>query len=1208
MPPLRRPLVRSFAAVVSAGVALSGLTLINGTASAAAAPTALHVDFGPKASVAPHGYVVDYGRAWSSTLGYGWTKAGTTKALTLTANTAKRSSKLSPDRRYDTLIALQAAKGHGVTTAGQWQATLANGVYNVTVAVGDAAAIDSVDRITAQPGSKTQVVLVGNFKPTKAHHFFTVTKKVRVSNGRLVLSPTGGRNTKLDYVIATPVKATTPVVAPTTPPTSPVVTSDTIAPTASVVLTGTLLSGTTYSGPVVATINASDNAGGSGLKSVTYSLDGAAAQAYTAPVAVPSAGTHTLTVALVDKAGNLGSATSSWTQQAIVVTAPDTTSPTVAVGVAGTTANSGNYVGDVTVSVTAVDETGGSGIDTVTYTLDGGVATAYTGPFVVHGVGSHMVQVTATDHAGNTGNASAGWVSQAPDTTPPTASIALTGTSPSAGVYTGTVTATVTAADETGGSGLASVSYVLDGGTALAYTVPLHVTAAGAHTLAVTAVDNQGNTTNTSASWTIQTTDTTAPSASIALSGTLTGPSSYSGPVTATVTAADETNGSGLKSTTYTLDGGASSAYTSPVQVSSSGSHTLVVTVKDNAGNTGTATATWSEQISSATALLVTSPDDAVTANPSTPRLVFSSVRGSADPAPRAFTFANTGTAPLTVSNLAIGGTNASNWILAAGQVTSFTLAPGASAQVSIQFHPTDPTGCASTASPFDIGDVDRYATLTYSTDDPATPTGFDILSGVNSCFTGGNNEPVLDQLLPALGYTDVVDTQYIDRRFIGPLRWQQGTDEIQSPYFNAADSTQPVSLVPLAHYGSPNTSTPYQSTGWYLKGSTMTSPNSTCPTGATTPCKSLWKFPVDSTVNGVTVYNQDQDLLPTPTGVTTFTPAGTFGLFSGDFSDVNFSDDSLNVGHTTSNTALPVPHYLHDMRVYPAYGPGHVAIPNTYIVAIDLSRVPKYKNNDYQDVILLLRNAVPALTQATVVNATNNVVDLTTGGTVTGTCGVTGFDGIVANTAGTQCNAANIGFTASGLALTSTPGQLADGNQQNALYKSFDASRSAFTVTARVVGPVTQLTTNYQQIAAFFGPDQSNFIKVEAEHNGAGDPHLTMFYDVKGVSSTVATVAVPDITTASTLDLIIQGNTNLPDPLPYGDTYGVHGFPLDVLTVSYSINGAAPVQIGTTSVSPADVSTWFSRNARAGILVANPGTGAPSLTATFSKFSITSP
>ena len=1196
MPPLRRSLVRPFAAVLSAGVALSGLTLINATASAAAAPTAWHVDFGPKTSAAPHGYMVDYGHGWSSSLGYGWTKAGTTKALSLTANTAKRSSKLSPDRRYDTLIQMQAAKGHGVTTAGQWQATLANGIYNVTVGVGDAAAIDSVDRVTAQPGSKAQVVLVGSFKPTRAHHFATVTKKVRVSNGLLVLSPTGGRNTKLDFVVATPVTPTKPI---TTPPVT--ATTDRTAPTPTVTLTGTASTAGVYTGSVIATLAAADNVGGSGVASITYSLDGAGAVVYTAPVAVTTVGHHTLTVMATDKAGNVGSATSSWSEQAVVVTPVDTTAPTVAIGLAGATANAGGYVGDVTASVTAVDETSGSGVDTVTYQLDGGTTTAYSSPLVVHATGSHTLVVRATDKGGNVGTATATWTDAAADTMAPTASIALSGTTVSAGVYSGTVTATVTAADETGGSGLASVSYVLDSGPTLAYTVPLHVTAPGAHTLALTAVDNQGNTTSTSASWTIQSTDHTAPTASVALAGMLTAPSTYSGPVTATVTAADETGGSGLASTTYTLDGGSASAYTSPITVTSAGTHTLTVTVKDSAGNTGTASATWSETVTSSTALVVTSPDDAITANPSTPRLIFSSVRSFADPAPKAFTFANTGSVPLTVSSIAVGGTNASDWILATGQATSITLQPGESQQVSVQFHPADPTGCAGSSDPTAIGDVDRFATLTYSTDDPATPTGFDLLSGVNSCYVGGNNEPVLDQLLPVLGYTDVVDTQYIDRRYIGPLRYLQNTDEIQSPYFTAANAALPVSLTPLGHYGGANT-VPYQATGWYPQGSAMTSPASIC----TTACKSLWQFPADPSSS---TYNQNQKLLPTTTtGVTTFTPGGVFGLFSGGGTDVNFSDDGLNVGHTTTGAPLPVPHYLHDMRVYPAYGPGHVLIPNTYIIGIDLSRVPSYKNNDYQDVVLLLRNAQPAVTQAKVVNATNDVTDLTTGGTVSPTCAVTGFDGIMANTAGTQCNAANLSFDSTGLTLTSTPGQLADGNQENAIYKSFDASQKAFTVTARVLGPVTALTTNYQQIGAFFGPDQKNFLKVEAEHNGTGDPHLTMFYDVKGTSSTVSTVAVPDITTASTLDLIIQGNTSLPDPLPFGDTYGVHGFPLDVLTVSYSINGGAPVQIGTTTVSPADVPSWFSRNARAGILVANPGAGAPSLTATFTKLAITTP
>ena len=76
----------------------------------------------------------------------------------------------------------------------------------------------------------------------------------------------------------------------------------------------------------------------------------------------------------------------------------------------------------------------------------------------------------------------------------------------------------------------------------------------------------------------------------------------------------------------------------------------------------------------------MTSPDDAIDANQSTPRLVFSAVRGLADPAPKAFTFTNTGTVPLTVSNIAIGGTNANNWKLDVGQATSFTLQPGESA------------------------------------------------------------------------------------------------------------------------------------------------------------------------------------------------------------------------------------------------------------------------------------------------------------------------------------------------------------------------------------------------------------------------------------------------------------------------------------------------------------------------------------------------
>ena len=178
---------------------------LNATTSASTAVSrgTLHIDFGTRTTAAPRGYLLDYGLPYSATRGFGWEKASNGKALSVVRNGVRRTTGHPPDRRYATLVQMQAA--HGVTTPVRWQAALVNGLYEVTVAVGDAAATDSVDRLTAQPGTAQQVVLVGGFIPTAAHHFFTVSKRVRVSNGRLTLTPSGGHNTKIDFVVATPV-------------------------------------------------------------------------------------------------------------------------------------------------------------------------------------------------------------------------------------------------------------------------------------------------------------------------------------------------------------------------------------------------------------------------------------------------------------------------------------------------------------------------------------------------------------------------------------------------------------------------------------------------------------------------------------------------------------------------------------------------------------------------------------------------------------------------------------------------------------------------------------------------------------------------------------------------------------------------------------------------------------------------------------------
>ena len=970
--------------------------------------------------------------------------------------------------------------------------------------------------------------------------------------------------------------------------------TDGVPPTISVGLAGTLYSGTTYTGDVLVTMTAADNPGGSGLAPTTYVLDGTTAT-YDGPFTVTALGSHTLSATATDNQNNAATADAAWTQ-----VVKDVTKPTASVTLSGSKTGA-TYVGSVTASMAAADEAGGSGIASATYVLDSGTPKAVVPSVTVSTAGTHTLTVTAVDNAGNTTTATQTWTSQLVDTVHPTVSVSLSGALYSGTRYGGNVQVTITAADNVGGSGLAQTTYVLDG-TPATYTGPFTVNTTGNHTLTATATDNQNNATSAAAvSWSQQTPDTVKPVAAATLGGTVGVGGIYIGTVTATITSSDEAGGSGLKSTTYSLDGGGATPYTTPVSVTAAGAHTIVVTVTDNAGNVGTASTGWNQVSAGGTAkLVVTSPDDATLANPSTPRLVFSAVRSFGATPAKAFTFTNNGTGTLIVSNIAIAGTNANSWKLDVGQLTTLTIPGGGTAQVSLLFTPTDPIGCSSTASPYAIGDVDRNATLTFSTNDATQATGSALLSGVNSCYVGGNNEPVLDQLLPELGYTDVVDSPGGDHRYIGALRYLAGTDEIQSPYFTVANAAQPVSVIPIAHYGSASASA-YQATGYYAQGSAMVLPKSSCSSA----CKTLWQFPADTIANGVTTYNQNQKLLPGVTGATTFTGTGTFGFFSGDFSDVNFSDDSLNIGHDKSNNPLPVPHYTHGMRVFPAYGPGHVVIPNTYIIAIDLSRVPAYKNNDYQDIVLLVRNVQPALTQGPLPGAATTATLTNPGGTVSATCQVTGFDGVLANTTGNACNPAAIAFTAGGLRLTSTAGQLANLNQQNALYKTFDATHNQFTVDARVVGPLSQIATDFQQVGVFFGPDTKNFVKAEVDSEGSTQ-HLTMFYSENGVTSTVAAVALPAVQTATTIDLIITGNGDLPDPLPFGDTYGVHGFPLDQLSIKYSLNGATPVAVGTVK-APADVTGWFSRQAKAGILVSNSGTAMP-IAVTFSKFSITAP
>jgi hypothetical protein len=111
------------------------------------------------------------------------------------------------------------------------------------------------------------------------------------------------------------------------------------------------------------------------------------------------------------------------------------------------------------------------------------------------------------------------------------------------------------------------------------------VSSAGAHTVRFRATDNAGNTSpEGSVSFTVVTGDTTPPTVAGSVAGDRDANGNYLDSATVTVTASD--TGSGVASVQYSVDGGAFTAYTAPVVVSSLGAHTVSFRATDNAGNT----------------------------------------------------------------------------------------------------------------------------------------------------------------------------------------------------------------------------------------------------------------------------------------------------------------------------------------------------------------------------------------------------------------------------------------------------------------------------------------------------------------------------------------------------------------------------------------------------------------------------------------------
>jgi Chitobiase/beta-hexosaminidase C-terminal domain/Bacterial Ig domain len=337
--------------------------------------------------------------------------------------------------------------------------------------------------------------------------------------------------------------------------------------------------------PVTVTLTATDNTGGSGVKATYYTIDGSTPTTSSTVYAGPFNVSATTTVEFfsVDNAGNAEGAKS----QAIEI---DTVAPTTTISCNSTTCSTGWYTtSPVGAALAATDNTGGSGVNATYYTIDGSVPTTsspvYTAPFTVSA--TTTVKLFSVDNAGNAEAVNSQTIEI--DASAPTTTITCNGTACSSGGYNTTpVTVALTATDNTGGSGVAATYYTIDGSTPMTsspvYTAPFTVSATA--TVKFFSVDNAGNA-EAVKSQAIEI-DTVAPTTTIACNSTTCSTGWYkTSPVTVTLTATDNTAGSGAKATYYTTNGStpttSSTVYTAPFAVS------VTTTVKffsvDNAGN-----------------------------------------------------------------------------------------------------------------------------------------------------------------------------------------------------------------------------------------------------------------------------------------------------------------------------------------------------------------------------------------------------------------------------------------------------------------------------------------------------------------------------------------------------------------------------------------------------------------------------------------------
>lgn len=417
--------------------------------------------------------------------------------------------------------------------------------------------------------------------------------------------------------------------------------------------------------PVTVNLTASDNTGGSGIASITYSTMGATIIAPTTTVGsttslvIPSEGTTTVTYFASDIAGN------NETAQSVVINI-DLTNPTLNFGTATPVPNLAGWNNTaVTIPWTAADN------------LSGIATPGTSGSLLISTQGTNQTgQVTVTDVAGNSQTFTSAAVNI--DLAAPTISATPNPAPNGAGWNNSPVTVNFASTDNIGGSGVSSITYSTTGATTITPTTIM------SSTTAIT-ISTEGITTITYTSTDLADNVSAPQTLTIKLDATLptltwgapTPPPDASGwnntAVDLPYTAAD--TGSGM----------ATSLPASPVHFNSQGANqTQTVTVTDVAGNSQTFT-------SPPVNIVLTAPVVSVSSSPApTPTgwtngpvtLTFNATGIIGGPAVSSITYSATGAT--TIGNTTLSG-NMATLVLSTQGITT------------VNYFATDSTGNSGT-------------------------------------------------------------------------------------------------------------------------------------------------------------------------------------------------------------------------------------------------------------------------------------------------------------------------------------------------------------------------------------------------------------------------------------------------------------------------------------------------------------------------------